>query len=263
MERAVRALFCGSIALVRRRAGLARRVAMSLIPYVLGRLSSAPQPVSAGPARYDPGAGHRPVAALVAVGLPAALLVAVALSPFEMPQKKKLPQTTFLNLPAPVPPPPDPEPKPRTAPEESVITAPISPIPPVTQNPVEPTPITDPLPRTPDPVIGTAPPTIIESVPAVPPLIEARLDPRFAGSFQPDYPPFEQRNEIEGISRVRVLVGTDGRIKAVEDAGTTSPGFFTETRRRALAKWRFKPATRGGTAEESWITMTVRFRLEK
>ncbi len=237
---------------------------MSLIPYVLGRLSSAPLHVSAGPARYDPGAGHRPVAALVAVGLPAALLVAVALSPFEMPPPlTKAPNTTFISLPKPVPPPPEPVVDTDPRPAKSVITAPTTNLPPVTQNPVEPTPITDPLPRTPDPVIGTAPPTIIESVPAVPPLIEAKLDPRFAGSFQPDYPPFEQRNEIEGISRVRVLVGTDGRIKAVEDAGTTSPGFFNETRRRALAKWRFKPATRGGAAEESWVTMTVRFRLEK
>lgn len=30
---------------------------------------------------------------------------------------------------------------------------------------------------------------------------------------------------------------------------------------RALAKWRFKPATRGGVAEESWKPMTVRFEI--
>jgi len=62
-----------------------------------------------------------------------------------------------------------------------------------------------------------------------------------------------------GTSRVRVLVGTDGRVKAVEDLVTTSPGFFTETRRRAISKWRFKPAMRGGKSEESWFTITVRF----
>lgn len=236
---------------------------MSLIPYVLGRLSAAPQTVQASPGRYNPGAGHRPLAAAAALGLPAAMLVAVALSPFEMPRLIKAPDTTIISLPKAVPPPPDPVVETDPQPTKSVITAPTTKLPPVSQDPVIAQPVTDPLPRTPDPVIGTAPPTIIESVPAVPPLIEARLDPRFAGSFQPDYPPFEQRNEIEGTSRVRVLVGTDGRIKAVEDIATTSPGFFTETRRRALAKWRFKPATRGGTAEESWVTMTVRFQLEK
>ena len=30
----------------------------------------------------------------------------------------------------------------------------------------------------------------------------------------------------------------------------------------ALAKWRFKPATRGGVPEESWKIMTVRFTLD-
>ena len=89
----------------------------------------------------------------------------------------------------------------------------------------------------------------------------AELDGRFAGAFQPDYPASEQRRGIEGVVKVRVLIGTHGRVKAVELVSTDSPGFFEETRRRALAKWRFKPATRGGVAEESWKVMTVRFQI--
>ena len=54
---------------------------------------------------------------------------------------------------------------------------------------------------------------------------------------------------------------TDGRVKAVELVSTDSPGFFAETKRRALAKWRFKPATRGGVAEESWKVMVVHFQI--
>ena len=60
---------------------------------------------------------------------------------------------------------------------------------------------------------------------------------------------------------MRVLIGTDGRVKAVELVSSDSPGVFEETRRRALARWRFKPATRGGVAEESWKEMTVRFQI--
>jgi periplasmic protein TonB len=236
---------------------------MSLIPYMLTRLAAAPAPAVAT-GRYDPGAGHRPVAAIIAVGAPAALLVAVALSPFDMPPILEPGGTIVVQLPWTPPPPPPPKPTadPQTPPRNPT-TAPDAPLPPISRNPVDPVANQDPIPI-PDPGLGKVEtPTIIKSIPVTPPLIEAKLDPRFAGSFQPEYPPFEQRNEIEGTARVRVLVGTDGRVKAVEDVGASSAGFFTETKRRALAKWRFKPATRGGEAEESWVIMTVRFRLER
>ncbi|MGB3319354.1 MAG: energy transducer TonB, partial [Sphingopyxis granuli] len=94
-----------------------------------------------------------------------------------------------------------------------------------------------------------------------PALVAAAVDPRFAGTFQPDYPAREQRAGIEGVVRVRVLIGTDGRVKAVELVSTDDPAFFEATRKRALSKWRFKPATRGGVPEESWKEMTVRFQI--
>ncbi|RYE01614.1 MAG: TonB family protein, partial [Sphingomonadales bacterium] len=61
---------------------------------------------------------------------------------------------------------------------------------------------------------------------------------------------------------VRVLIGTDGRVKAVEQVSATSTAFFEATKRQALGKWRFKPATRGGVPQESWKTMSVRFELK-
>jgi len=51
-------------------------------------------------------------------------------------------------------------------------------------------------------------------------------------------------------------------VKAVEQVSATSNAFFEATRRQALAKWRFKPATRGGIPQESWKTMSVRFELK-
>ena len=109
--------------------------------------------------------------------------------------------------------------------------------------------------------VDPGPPARPVDPPPAPKLVFAELDPRYAGAFQPDYPASEQRREIEGVAKVRVLIGTDGRVKAVELVSTDSPGFFAETKRRALAKWRFTPATRGGVAEESWKTMTVRFEI--
>lgn len=107
---------------------------------------------------------------------------------------------------------------------------------------------------------GTGP--AVEEKPAPPPpLIGAVQDPRYARDFQPDYPGPEIRLNREGTVSVRVLIGIDGRVKAVEQVSATSQAFFDATRRQALARWRFKPATRGGVPQESWKVMNVRFEL--
>ncbi|OHT17736.1 Gram-negative bacterial tonB protein [Sphingomonas haloaromaticamans] len=70
------------------------------------------------------------------------------------------------------------------------------------------------------------------------------------------------RQEIEGVVVVRVLIGADGRVKAVEQVSTTDPAFFEATKRQALRAWRFRPATRDGVAVESWRTMRVKFEMQ-
>jgi|GEM_PF-637758 len=243
---------------------------MTLIP-MMSALIATPKgaaapagPVAFGREAYNPGAGHRPVAAMLAIGLPAALVVAVALSPMIVkPEPQIAPQTwetIFAEKPKPEKPPEATEKakeKPRAASTTETVDR-IIPTPTSTDN------VVDTGPKTIDPVIPDFKPPVAPPLdPPKPALVLAKLDPNYAGSFQPDYPASEQRREIEGLTKVRVLIGTDGRVKAVELVSTDSPGFFEETKRRALAKWRFKPATRGGVAEESWQVMTVRFQIKK
>lgn len=103
----------------------------------------------------------------------------------------------------------------------------------------------DPLPDpTPAPVIRTA-----------------RLDPRFADTLQPPYPTSMIRAGLGGIAVVRVLVGSDGRVKAVEPVRADDEAFMKVTREQALRKWRFVAATSDGQPIESWREMTVRFVL--
>jgi periplasmic protein TonB len=113
---------------------------------------------------------------------------------------------------------------------------------------------------------GSGPETIIEPLvipPPVPVVIKAPafIDPRFKSQFQPDYPAGRIRAEQEGVAVVRVLIGVDGRVKAVESVSADHEDFLRETREHALKKWRFKPATEGGTPVESWKQMTVRFQF--
>jgi periplasmic protein TonB len=97
--------------------------------------------------------------------------------------------------------------------------------------------------------------------PHIPVLSGAKVNPRYAGLLQPAYPPGMIREGREGIVVVRVLIGTDGRVRALEPVSSDGPAFLEVTRKQALSKWRFLPATRDGEPIEAWREMTVRFRL--
>ncbi|MGB5076010.1 MAG: energy transducer TonB [Sphingorhabdus sp.] len=89
----------------------------------------------------------------------------------------------------------------------------------------------------------------------------AARDPKFARAFQPQYPIAMLRQEIEGSVTVRILIGTDGRVRQVQTLQATDPEFARATERQARKAWRFKPAMRNGLAVEDWLTMTVRFDI--
>ena len=160
---------------------------------------------------------------------------------------------------------------------QRVESIPEDPIPPIDPPPTptgetkaEPTPV----PTGPVIDIGIAPGPVVFDPPVIDPgpiplpqpqepvFRRATMDPKAFGRFQPPYPSAMVRAGIEGSVTVKVLIGPDGRVRAVELVSTTNPAFFDTTRDHALRAWRFQPATRDGIATESWRTMTVRFRLE-
>jgi len=130
----------------------------------------------------------------------------------------------------------------------------------------------DPLIRTAsdptDVAINLTPPIEPLNPPDLPPaktepvFVTAMVDPGAQARFQPDYPLALIRAGIEGFATVRILIGSDGRVKSVEMVNATEPAFFEATRRQALRFWRFRPATNDGAAVDSWRTMTVRFKLQ-
>ena len=122
-----------------------------------------------------------------------------------------------------------------------------------------------PLPPPPIPgPIGTAMTgTAGTASPQLPPLrIDAEFDPRFADAMQPAYPTSEQRAQRDGSVRLRVTIGADGRVKAVERLSATSDAFWRATERHALSRWRFRPATVDGRPVESRKVLSVHFRIE-
>jgi len=123
-----------------------------------------------------------------------------------------------------------------------------------------PTVIGDPLPppRGDDLGISARPPEPIH----VPVRRNPELDPRFASALQPPYPASEQRAGREGMVRMRVTIGVDGRVRAVERISATSEDFWRVAERQALTRWRFRPATLDGRPVEGTRVMTLHFRLE-
>lgn len=105
------------------------------------------------------------------------------------------------------------------------------------------------------PVGGTVDP------PRPPVMVAPSVDPRYFDALQPPYPSAELRRGTEGSVTARVLVGADGRVKAIDIVKSPSEGLSEATRKQALARWRFRPATRDGAPVEGWKTMTLRFQI--
>ncbi len=179
-----------------------------------------------------------------------------------------VPDTPLITY-VPYTPPPPPEP---TPPADPLIRQQPRPAPrPDAPIPQVPTPtdtgftvVPDPIPYTPPiGVEGTGTGTVAVDPPKQPPLfVQPGIDPRYAADFQPSYPSEERRAEREGRVVVRVLVGIDGRVKQVERVSATTDAFYRATLDRALAKWRFKPATRDGVPVEAWRSMALTFVLQ-
>lgn len=210
--------------------------------------------------------GIKPGSLSVAVGINAALVGALmfASPAVELIRERTL---TISNVPVDVPPPPPP-PEPVEAkvttqarsaaqPERVDVTIPI-----VNAGASDSVVPLLPLPPLPLPPLPTGEATRIDPPVAPPVLIDARLDPRYARDLQPQYPAGERRAEREGMATVRVTIGLDGRVTAATCVTATNEEFCRVTQAQALAKWRFRPATRDGAAVESSKTMTVRFELE-
>jgi protein TonB len=215
--------------------------------------------------RYGAGPAFKPGSMALALGLTVGPIAALIMG-LQLTQIVKDPSvlTTYAVPPDRPPPPPDkPQPKTKAPPNEQVYVPPMPEILPLPKVPIDLTPDFPPLPPM-GKEIGKAP----EGPPLTPPvvipkpvMVDAFIDPRYQGLLQPPYPPEEQRAGNSGRVVLRVLVGTDGRVKQVEKVSAASDAFFAAAQRQALGKWRFKPATKDGMPIEQWKTMSLRFVL--
>lgn len=87
------------------------------------------------------------------------------------------------------------------------------------------------------------------------PLVTARIPPI--------YPYSAKRRGIEGRVDIRFLVDTQGRVRHLEVTASRPKGVFDDAVRRAVVRWRFRPGVKDGRPVETWVTTTIRFKLER
>lgn len=78
---------------------------------------------------------------------------------------------------------------------------------------------------------------------------------------QPPYPAAARRLGEEGTVIVRVHVDALGRPEQVELGQSSGSPRLDDAALRAVARWRFAPARRGGDALDAWLSLKVTFRL--
>ena len=87
------------------------------------------------------------------------------------------------------------------------------------------------------------------------------LDPACANP-PPIYPPASRLRGEEGVVRIIVTIGPNGRAQGTQI--TASSGFpaLDEAGRRAVLGWCFRPAQRNGEAVQGQVATNIRFRLQ-
>lgn len=132
--------------------------------------------------------------------------------------------------------------------------------------PSAPTQTTEPTESAEQPTETAAPAQPVPEVPSIPePGIYSAVplggtQPEEVDRVVPDYPPIARRFGVQGAVVVRGVVRRDGTIDDVEVIKDLPYG-LGDAARRAVSRWKFKPATYKGEPIDVYYTVTVNFRL--
>ncbi len=77
---------------------------------------------------------------------------------------------------------------------------------------------------------------------------------------EPVYPEDAQRQRIEGVVKLHVIIDRDGNIQDIDKM--TGPPLLIAAAANAVRQWRYKPTSLGGQPVEAGVDVTVVFRLQ-
>lgn len=97
-----------------------------------------------------------------------------------------------------------------------------------------------------------------EPGPVGPPIVENLSVRRMKA---PVYPPRCLRLGIEGVVKVRVLVGEDGSPQEITIGKSSGDSSLDRAAMEAMEEWEFNPAVRNGMPIRAWVVVPIAFTL--
>ncbi len=86
--------------------------------------------------------------------------------------------------------------------------------------------------------------------------------PQVLAQMRPLYPAHARRRRIEGEVTVLFTVNIEGRAQEIEVLKGDPAGVFETAARRAVERWRFRPALKDGNPVQVRVRQVIRFRME-
>lgn len=110
-----------------------------------------------------------------------------------------------------------------------------------------------------------APQAAANDVPVVAPAahnLPARVDTAYLDNPEPVFPSLSRRLGEEGRVLLQVRVGPDGSVRGITVSHSSGYPRLDNAATRAVAHWRFLPASVNGIAVESTVTVPINFSLD-
>lgn len=90
------------------------------------------------------------------------------------------------------------------------------------------------------------------------------VPPRVVHSVSPVYPESQRQANIDGVSVLRLLIGTDGKVEEVTLMKSSGSSALDNSAIRACRQWRFTSAKNGsGQKVRCYWDIPIRFRLDR
>jgi protein TonB len=110
-------------------------------------------------------------------------------------------------------------------------------------------------PAVPAPPVAPPPPRV-ERAPVL-----LATEPVLLHREEPGYPEQALLSGVEGFVKLLIRVAEDGTVAEIRVEASAPGRTFVAVSQRAVKRWRFKPATRGGRPVPAWVEQTITFTL--
>jgi protein TonB len=115
------------------------------------------------------------------------------------------------------------------------------------------------LPRAAAPALSSTP--VAASATTSEALTLPRVDASQLNNPAPAYPPVSRRMREQGVVLLEVLIQATGQVGEVRIKRSSGFKRLDDAASKAVQRWRYLPATRGGTAIEYWYLQPIEFSL--